>query len=394
MAVVIDSAPGAGTHVIIIGVGQYPHLPGGSGPLLALAQAENLGQLDSPPRSARALARWFLERFHHPQRPLRSLRVLTSGDDDPIRFLPDGDRGRVTDEPAAVEVQPLPATMTNVTEALVAWRERGEQDPDAVLLFFFSGHGLGLGADVSLLLRDFGARNTNPLAGAIDFRALRNATQVARASRQCWFVDACRVESPMLQNAGSYRGNPVFQPGPRLHAEPCLSTVFHSTLRGRQAYGRPGNVSLFTELLLEALEGGGASDLDGDGTYHVTPLQLQSVLGETLDRAARRHGALQIPVADGLSKEFEIHTLTGPPIVPTFVRCDPPAAHLVATLACRSGDRVEQRPAPEDADWSPRLQSGSWDFEASFPDGVPWRRGSTTRVVLPPFRNIVLPVTP
>jgi hypothetical protein len=52
-----ESTPG--THVLIIGIGDYPRLIGGAEASPDIA--ESMGQLTAPPLSARHLARWFLD---------------------------------------------------------------------------------------------------------------------------------------------------------------------------------------------------------------------------------------------------------------------------------------------------------------------------------------------
>jgi len=63
-----------GTHVLIIGIGEYPHLIRGENENTAIA--EGMEQLDAPPISARAVAKWFLDNFENPERPLASLAMV------------------------------------------------------------------------------------------------------------------------------------------------------------------------------------------------------------------------------------------------------------------------------------------------------------------------------
>src|SRR5688572_29148314 len=59
---------GPATHALVIGVGAYPHLNGGSGRLSP--QHDGMEQLTSPPISARQFASWLMSEFNHPQKPL------------------------------------------------------------------------------------------------------------------------------------------------------------------------------------------------------------------------------------------------------------------------------------------------------------------------------------
>src|SRR4051794_38186136 len=67
---------GPATHALVIGVGHYPHLPGGASKK-KVANPDGMGQLKSPPESARAVARWLIEEYRS-DRPLSSVALLTS----------------------------------------------------------------------------------------------------------------------------------------------------------------------------------------------------------------------------------------------------------------------------------------------------------------------------
>lgn len=63
-----------GTHVMIVGVGSYPYFPGHT--------VENpVGQVEMTARSAFALAQWFVKSHSNETTPLRSVRLLLSGDE-------------------------------------------------------------------------------------------------------------------------------------------------------------------------------------------------------------------------------------------------------------------------------------------------------------------------
>ena len=64
------------THAFVIGVGHYPHLVGGGAALFPGHM--KMGQLSSPPASARAFASWLSEHHNNPDRPLGSVALLVS----------------------------------------------------------------------------------------------------------------------------------------------------------------------------------------------------------------------------------------------------------------------------------------------------------------------------
>uniref|UniRef100_UPI003AF71AAD hypothetical protein n=1 Tax=Thiolapillus sp. TaxID=2017437 RepID=UPI003AF71AAD len=72
----IDSGKPA-THAVVIGVGAYPHLNGGD-PAALTDLHGGLGQLSSPPVSARTITDWLLDSFNNPDKPLASVSLLVS----------------------------------------------------------------------------------------------------------------------------------------------------------------------------------------------------------------------------------------------------------------------------------------------------------------------------
>jgi hypothetical protein len=128
MTLVKDGASKPGTHALVIGIGRYPWLLGGSRrPRFSLN--DGMAQLTSPPASARAFATWLLGTYDNPDAPLASLDLLLSDRRDQ-RYR----AGR-----KSVEIEP--ATFTNVSRAIKAWVQRAARAED-LLLFFFSGHGI------------------------------------------------------------------------------------------------------------------------------------------------------------------------------------------------------------------------------------------------------------
>src|SRR5262249_47352492 len=156
---------GPGTHVLIIGIGQYPYLMGGANENPKIA--EGMGQLDAPPISARALAKWFLENFKNSERPLASLALVLS-DPESARF-----KHRRTTEGA----HNLPkGTADDVQNAIHAWLKRASLNGENLTIFFFSGHGVSASESL-LLLRDFGARAQNRFDGALNLEDFRVAME-------------------------------------------------------------------------------------------------------------------------------------------------------------------------------------------------------------------------
>lgn len=145
------------THVLIIGVGGYPHLKDGNqyNPQTASGRYKGLGQLSCPAHSVRALYdavidlaaddRWVL--------PLGSVEVLAS------------DFGG-TDVQIGGEVCTRP-TQAAIATAFGEWWDRCAVHPQNCAIFYFCGHGLKR-AEQFLLAEDFlGVPGAQPLIPCI-----------------------------------------------------------------------------------------------------------------------------------------------------------------------------------------------------------------------------------
>ena len=74
----------AQAHLLVIGVGKYPHLLNGEH-FDPHVRHLDLGQLTSPPVSARAFARWWCESYNNPDVPLGSVELFLS-EENPTPF--------------------------------------------------------------------------------------------------------------------------------------------------------------------------------------------------------------------------------------------------------------------------------------------------------------------
>ena len=179
-----DPTVASGTHALVIGVGVYDHLIGGS--QTVLDDPYGLGQLAAPPVSAAAVARWLLQDLVNPQTPLASLEVVISAP---------GPRGYPETSTGSVVVEP--ATMANIKEAATRWFQRANTNEENVAFFYHCGHGLQ-SSDLALLAQDFGSPGGDPpkrMDNAYNFhRSYRGMARCA-AKGQFFFVDACRQVS-------------------------------------------------------------------------------------------------------------------------------------------------------------------------------------------------------
>jgi Caspase domain len=369
---------GPATHAIVLGVGAYPHLLGGSGPLSN--DHDGMAQLTSPPRSAREFAEWVISTLNDPGKPLSTVALLLA-EANPSPFP-----NPKTNHKVPVEL----ATIDNVERAVSDWKARGDTNPENRLLFFFSGHGIAQGPDTSLLVADYGSKPNNPLDGAISLREFHLGMDTCAAREQCYFIDACRASSDTLIGAMGYAGHPIILPRTTFMREggPREAPVYYSTLAGEEAYSRPNQVSPFTNALRLALDGLGGDDSEGD--WRVSTTRLKEAIDWFMKQAVDPDlGTVQVPVTNNLTTFF-LHYLDREPEVPVFVGCLPDAANPEARFSCLAGgDLVQTRTATPGQlrAWELRLPVGNYEFVAEFDQGL-YRMARREAYVRPVYRRI------
>jgi hypothetical protein len=149
-------------------------------------------------------------------------------------------------------------------------------------------------------------------------------------------------------------------------AQPCLAPIFFATLLGQDAYGRPGETSVFTDALLRSFDGAGADDSEGPWKLRTT--MLLAALDFFMRRADEQYEVLQIPTSQDTTPFF-FHRLPGEARVPVLLRCDPETAHAHAEF-----NIVPQNGAPEIRKGGPldiKLPSGNYRFDCRFPAKPP-----------------------
>ncbi len=381
----IDPGAVPGTHALVIGVGKYPHLLGGDDPV---SNADGMHQLSSPPLSARALATWLLTELHDDAKPLASLSLLLS-EDEPTPFS-----NPRTNTSHDVEV----ATIGNIVAAVREWKARGHEDFDNRLIFYFCGHGVSQGEDMSLLAADVFADAENPLNGALDFKNLMNGLKRCKATQQVFFVDACRASSDVLiARSGSFAGQVPLGPGLRPPEYPRrLYLPYYATLGGDRSHARPGRVSLFTEALLKSLRGAGSDDPEGD--WRVSTSRLQEAIDHFMKQPifAGAVAGIQVPTVGELPV-FDVHFLPADPVIPVYVGCQVPEENAQASFICRQGSLEHGRRTSADAgedptcEWAIELPFGNYEFEATI-GAADVRRKSVT--IRPSYRRVKLAPQP
>jgi hypothetical protein len=353
-----------GTHALVIGVGRYPHLLGGDSPT---ANPDGMRQLSSPPVSARAFATWLLSEYRPPRVPLASLSLLLSEEASTPFQNP------VTGSLHDIEV----ATIGNIVEAVKEWKTRGDSHDDNRLIFYFCGHGVSQGDDMSLLAADMFADEFNPLNNALDLRKLMSGLKRCRASEQVFFVDACRASSDVLiEQAGQDAGQAPLGSGNRPpEFKRRLPATYYATLAGDKSHGRPGEVSLFTSAVLKGLRGSGSDNPEGQ--WWVSTIRLLDAIDHFMKQPlfAGTVAGVQVPTVSEMPG-FILHELPADPVVPVYVGCAA-GENQQAEFICRSDGLERQRRALADVDaadpdreWALELEFGDYEFEAQLGNQV------------------------
>jgi hypothetical protein len=276
MSLIHDTAqPGvAGTHVLAIGVGRYPHLLGGDGQLAA--KPLGLRQLQSPPVSLQHFLRWCFAPadtggFSNASAPLASVEVLVSS----AQPLPIDTAGGMQTADAA--------TRQNIQDAFESWLQRLRAHPDNIGVFYFCGHGIQV-SDHYLLAEDFGRSAVQPWANAFDLSNTVRAVEREVAGSVFYFIDACReISRDVAMTLGA-------DPHALLAADlskPLLrksQTQILATGEGELAFAsQGGQVSRFTAALVSALSGYCGIREAGSATWQVSGESLATAVRSLLE---------------------------------------------------------------------------------------------------------------
>ena len=270
----VSDPTAVGTHVFIVGAGEYPALLNGD-PKLLLENTFSLKQLSSPPESARALATWFLGHqgpspasagFHNPGAPLAAVEMLLSPSQTYTR--PDGS-----------DVLVDPATRANIAQSFARWRERAAAHADNVAVFYFCGHGVS-GANDYLLPSDFGVINRdNPWADAIDITETARAMRRLASGSLYFLIDACRQASRDALSPGASPPALAYVDF-RKPVRGFTRLILWATGDGEVAFGVKADASRFCAALTEALSGYEAEKApEGEGWVVTGDMLARSVRG-------------------------------------------------------------------------------------------------------------------
>jgi hypothetical protein len=342
-----DGSTSPRTHALIIGVGGYRYLLGGTHESpQTMEHVGLLKQLTSPPRSAVAFAEHLIKTREDWMAPLGSLDLLISpAPDDPVP-LPDG-------------WQFSPANSGNIQQAYNDWKQRCDRNDDNMAVFYYCGHGLEK-TELHLLAEDFGANPNNPWLGSFAFYATRLAFHKCRAKSQFFFIDACReITSGMLQTV------PTQIPLDTIDyaAGECENNLtILGAARNESALGPRQDVSYFTQALIQILTGKVATR-NGDGwviesgeaAKHVT-----DVIGMiNPNEGFKQRCSCQI-------NKNTIFLRVPKPKVGIVLECEPEAANPVVRLSCNAPNPEIFNAQHMGAPWALQVEAGIYEANAQF----------------------------
>ena len=342
---VVTSAPRL--HAFIIGVGDYPHLGGGSG--APAVDALGLSQVTTPRFTAPAIAQWLLGSYVNTACPLGSIELLVS----PATTIP------VNGAP----IQAAAATMNGVRAAFTQWFNRCGKRADNVTLFYFCGHGLAR-VNQYLLPEDFGdPAIPNRWQNCMDFDGLKVGMRSCAAQTQFFFVDACRETPFGVLTQLQVQGDPLVTS--TFSDTVACSSAYYATTQGRQAFGPDNDVTYFGRAPLSCLKGVAAASKFGK--WVVDTYSLSNALGQTMAAMARQH---KLPLAcnPDVAGMAPIHEPKGPRVLAS-VECTSDAANLAAEIVLRNGAVTIQSLAGEPKPLIEEVDAGDWDIEVRFPGG-------------------------
>jgi hypothetical protein len=363
---------GPATHVLLVGVAHYRHLPGGEGPFLR--DPLGLRQIAAPALSVQLLLDTFADVYRRTAAPLATVDVLLSG-------------GTVT-APGGSPVEVEAATMANVKAAVRAWAERAGEHPDNVAVFSFCGHGVER-AHQYLLLEDFGAYEPALLENTIDVELLHQGMVQCRAGTQLFLIDACRELPRSFLHRLNGDGPTILDAVDRGNFDRDAPILWATTAQDK-AFALEGQSTRYAQALRQALLG--AAAVLEDGRWAVRYTRLISAMGQLL-----RQGPPGVPPqqvrSGGEGGDALIHELAGVPQVPVMVTCAPEDVARAGTL--RLNSLVDQARC-----YSRSRTAGAWSVEVpadlyrlSAELDPPWVATEIMQPVWPPFQELTLKAT-
>ena len=253
------------------------------------------------------------------------------------------------------------ATANSVTSALIDLRNECKDRPDDVLIVYIAGHGVQLSKhDAIVLLHDFAAgHHLRELGGAVDaIGCHRGFDGDAYPSHQFWFVDACRQPPAVARRFETLEGAAISLDEPNGKAE--STPVFLASSTREAAFAEVSGTSLFSQALLWALRGAGATGPDGFcSEWNVRTSTLIDVLGPRVALLASSYDADQHVDVTGRPGPGAVHRFAEAPPCDLRISVAPVEAQTATTASLTHGDSNLEYPL-----------TTTWPLTARVPAGL------------------------
>jgi Caspase domain len=323
MTLVVDNRAALGQapalHVLIVGDSSYRHLPGGDG-----APAPNdfgMQQLSSTALSAFRVYEWMAANQANFPVPLGTVRLLLAPSQAELDAEP------------ALAASASSCTLGDFRTAASDWRADASADPGGMTVFYFAGHGVQrTKGDSVLLLQDFGDGVGGTLDKAVNTKNLQNglAPSPSRpdiARTQLYFIDACRLMPDRFRDYEQMETASVWDVE-LAGVDDRRAPMYFASVPGTVAYARRAKQTLFSEALLDCLNGGAAElrDEGDEERWVVTHLSLAERLSDYVYELAAESDAEQLIRSDGFGADAVVCYLDAPPTVKIELEIDPPDA--------------------------------------------------------------------
>ncbi|MFE3636720.1 caspase family protein [Streptomyces sp. NPDC059168] len=368
---------GPAMHALVIGVGAYPYCDKDQDPQVSVAA--KLKSLTTSEPTARAVAKWLLEKQRHdPTLPLGSLEMAIS----PLERETQCDiYGKSVER----------ADFAGIQSAFAAWYERCDQRRDAVTFFYFVGHGCALKrGGQALLLENFGANPFNEFDDAADFDELYEGMGRCAAQSQLYFLDCCREVPEKLAEQVSTGARSLITPdGLTVHR--TTAQILYASSRWHKAYGEDRKPSQFSVALEEAFDGL-AAQRGRDGVWRVEADLLPQAVRDAIGfPSGPRNGMAPTSTGD-VQNGLILRQLSRDPHVLFAMNCDPGEAGTDAEylLLNPDGTVIDRRP-PSSGSWTGRAKAGMYEAFARF-GGRRWRDASSDMWAFPPTTEVEMKV--
>lgn len=371
---------GPKTHVLLIGVGNYPYLKDGAEARQQSPALTELGQLTSPIPSVLALYTKVIDydAKNEWDKKLGSIEILLSSPENSGPPLP----GKVVEN----------ASLANIQTAYFSWKRRCGEHEENVAIFYYCGHGFQKKYHF-LLADDFGRIPENPWLGAFNFDDTRNAFYSCKAKTPIFLVDACReVNVEMLEKDLTVA--PIENPSLFNPEESKNHLTLKATASGKSAYGKKNKPTYFIQAVISGLDGL-VGKQDENDNWLVDTSGLASNIHILLDLVNPRQSGKQ-PCQLNCGVPEKIIKRKEAPIAWLEVSCVPEGALPVAWLSYTEDTEVESdvlRRPPNVDPWKLNIKAATYKISANFDAGGIFKNNAKKTSLIPPVRKINLVCT-